>query len=292
MSQENVVSVCMITYNHENYIKQSVLGVLNQITDYELEIIVVDDCSTDNTYELLKGLAQNNLGRLKVFKNEKNLGIIGNFIQAISKCTGEYIAICEGDDYWSDNNKIQSQVDILKASNTLSFVHTKFDLIGHSTSIRRLEDYESRNISPPCGLTDMEYFLKNRNIKNSTILFNIRHKQEIIDCLKVIRNNIHSYDHIVFTILLNNGYGYFLNSPTTVYRVYENSVSERFTKAENNARIYAMLYIQIKSKNKLLSKSFIKVRLTRYLRNKAANLQIKKLMELFLVSIRYYLSRP
>ncbi len=109
-----MVSVCMIAYNHEEYIVQAVESALEQQTDFPYEIVIGEDCSTDRTRELLVGLQQRHPDRIRLLLPEKNLGMMPNFIQTLNACRGRYIALLEGDDYWTDARKLQQQVDFLE----------------------------------------------------------------------------------------------------------------------------------------------------------------------------------
>ncbi len=110
------LSICCITYNHENYISETLDGFLEQKTNFDIEIIVCDDASTDNTGNIIQGYIERNPNSLKYFRHAKNIGVLPNLIYALKACTGKYIALCEGDDYWCDKNKLQTQVDFLESN--------------------------------------------------------------------------------------------------------------------------------------------------------------------------------
>jgi glycosyltransferase involved in cell wall biosynthesis len=112
------VSVIMISYNHKEFIQQAIEGVLMQECDFHVELIIANDCSPDSTDEIIQNIIQNHArGKwIKYIKHEKNIGMQPNFISAHSECSGKYIAICEGDDYWTDPLKLQKQVDFLEAN--------------------------------------------------------------------------------------------------------------------------------------------------------------------------------
>jgi len=118
MNSEITVSVCMITFNHETFISQAILSVLEQECDFEFELIVANDCSSDETHEQIQKLLKNHPQRKRViyYNHKKNIGVIANFKDALTKCTGKYIALCDGDDYWTDVNKLQTQVDFLDSN--------------------------------------------------------------------------------------------------------------------------------------------------------------------------------
>lgn len=120
------LSVCFITYNHEPYLRQSLDSVLAQKTDFPFEIVVGEDCSTDNTRAILLEYKEKYPDKIKLLFREKNLGCPTlNVYQTSMECRGDYIAYLEGDDYWTDDNKLQKQVDFLDAHNDyMACTHT------------------------------------------------------------------------------------------------------------------------------------------------------------------------
>ncbi len=119
-----MVSVLIVSYNHENYISKALDAVLIQKTNFNYEIVIGEDCSTDNTRKIILDYADKYPEKFKVILQEKNVGAIANEIDVYKKCIGKYIAICEGDDYWIDINKLQNQVDFLEKNNKVSMVFT------------------------------------------------------------------------------------------------------------------------------------------------------------------------
>lgn len=107
------VSVAMITYNHASFIAHAVESVMMQKADFDYEVIIGEDCSKDNTRRLLLELQAKHPGRLKLLLHERNLGGNENFKRTLDACRGKYLAILEGDDYWTSPHKLQKQVDAL-----------------------------------------------------------------------------------------------------------------------------------------------------------------------------------
>lgn len=107
------VSVHMITYNHERFIKQALDSVLMQNVNFEYEIVIGEDCSTDRTQEIVLQFQQTYPDRIRPLLREKNVGMNVNFIETLQACRGKYIALLEGDDYWTSRQKLQRQVDFL-----------------------------------------------------------------------------------------------------------------------------------------------------------------------------------
>jgi glycosyltransferase involved in cell wall biosynthesis len=111
-----LLSVVMITYNHEKYIKDAIESVLNQVCNFNYELIVSNDASPDNTDKVIKEILSNHpkANLIKYFNQESNIGMMANSFFALNKSAGKYIAFCEGDDFWTSNDKLQTQVDFLE----------------------------------------------------------------------------------------------------------------------------------------------------------------------------------
>lgn len=128
------ISACIITYNHEEYIAECLEGALKQELDYDYEINIFEDCSTDKTREVVLAYKQKYPEKINLFLNEKNLGLVGNWIQALKSCKGDYIALCEGDDFWTHPQKLQKQVDFLENNPSFTIAsHNANIIIGDKT---------------------------------------------------------------------------------------------------------------------------------------------------------------
>ncbi|MCK5655503.1 MAG: glycosyltransferase [Candidatus Aureabacteria bacterium] len=126
---KKMVSVCMITCNHAKFIEEAINGVLSQKTKFDIELVIGEDCSSDNTRDIVHTYAEKYPFLIRVFTSEKNVGVINNFTRTLKVCTGKYIALCEGDDYWSDPYKLQKQVDFLEANPEFSLCFHKVKIL-------------------------------------------------------------------------------------------------------------------------------------------------------------------
>lgn len=111
-----LVSVCVTTYNHERYIAQAIESVLGQRTTFAVEVVVGEDCSTDNTLAICREYEKNYPDRVRVVASESNIGMHHNYRRTIEACRGKYIAMLDGDDWFSDMDKLQIQVEQLEKS--------------------------------------------------------------------------------------------------------------------------------------------------------------------------------
>jgi glycosyltransferase involved in cell wall biosynthesis len=114
------VSIVCISYNQEKYIEQAIKSFLMQKHDFVLEIIISDDASTDGTQKIISDYSNKHPKLIKTILRNKNVGIQENLIGALKYADGKYIALCEGDDYWTDPNKIQKQYEVLESNNNVS----------------------------------------------------------------------------------------------------------------------------------------------------------------------------
>ena len=119
--RQPTVSVCCITYNHERFLAQTIESVLMQQTDFDVELVIGEDCSTDITRKIAQDYERQYPGRIRVLTPSVNLGIMPNLMATMAACQGEYIAFLEGDDYWTDATKLQLQVDVLRANKDCAF---------------------------------------------------------------------------------------------------------------------------------------------------------------------------
>jgi len=124
LSKNPLVSVHMITYNHEPYISKAIEGVINQKTEYPFELIIGEDCSTDGTMEIVLEYQKKYPAIIRVITSDKNVGAYKNNLRTDKACRGKYIAFCEGDDYWHHPEKLQKQVEFLEKHQDCGLVHS------------------------------------------------------------------------------------------------------------------------------------------------------------------------
>jgi glycosyltransferase involved in cell wall biosynthesis len=119
----------MITYNQELYIAEAIEGVLMQKTAFEVELVIGEDGSKDNTRAIVIDYCHRFPGRIRLLPDEGNLGMMKNMVRTLKACRGRYVAMCEGDDYWIDEQKLQKQVDFMET-------HPEYSFCFHATEHR------------------------------------------------------------------------------------------------------------------------------------------------------------
>lgn len=130
------VSVVIICYNQAEFIQQAVESVLMQETLFLYELVIGDDYSRDGTYEKLIKISDRNRGKIRLLTNEKNLGVVPNFLRTISQCKGEFIALLEGDDYWSDTKKLAKQIAMFDKNPDFALVHHRVNVMNLTRQLR------------------------------------------------------------------------------------------------------------------------------------------------------------
>lgn len=139
-----IVSVCTITYNHELYISEAIDSFLMQETDFPFEIVIGEDCSTDSTRKIIEEYVEKFPNIVKLITSEKNVGMQENNERTTKACKGEYIALCEGDDYWTDKKKLQIQIDEMKKFKVDMSFHPASTAFSDGTVVPAKFQYENR----------------------------------------------------------------------------------------------------------------------------------------------------
>lgn len=119
-----VISVIVLSYNHEKYITDCLDSILSQCCNVPFEIIIADDFSSDKTKSILLAYQKKYSNKICLLMQEKNQGLLINYADVLDLCRGKYVAQCAGDDYWCDELKLQKQYDCLENKNGFGVVRT------------------------------------------------------------------------------------------------------------------------------------------------------------------------
>ena len=232
MRNNILVSVCMITYNHEKFITQAIEGVLIQQTDFPIELIIGEDCSTDGTREICIAYQQKYPEIIKLQLPEKNKGMVRNFIENMQAAKGKYIALCEGDDYWTDPFKLQKQVDFLEAHEDVSMCFHNATIIDVKGNI--IGDHRRYNKDQYAPIKDI--ILGGGGFcATASLVFRTQYiKSDYPDfCLKC-----HVGDYALQLYLSFKGKIYYLDNAMSVYRYgISNSWSQTFQKTDFSLKV-------------------------------------------------------
>lgn len=209
------LSVFVVTYNQEQYIRQCLDSILMQKVDFDYEVIIGEDCSTDSTPQICDEYADK-YPFIHVYHHPKNIGLLKNWEFVMNRCQGEYIALLEGDDYWIDKNKLQRQVDWLDAHSDYTLTFTRAEIqyengaeVGQEKDLPYLEEREY-SIQEICA--DFKV------LSSSTVIRN---------CLQPVHysNQLLYADTYTFIELCKRGKAYCFGVPTVKYRIHKKNLS-------------------------------------------------------------------
>lgn len=206
------VSIFMLTYNQEQFIAQTIESIVMQKTNFKYQLVIGEDCSTDATYSICKSYEEQYPDKIKLLPSQsKNIGLINNYVRTIKECNGKYIAICDGDDYWIDENKLQKQVNFLEANSDFSIVYTGFNkLYPDGTLKKAVLSFTNQESS----FTDLIY---NNYIPSVTVLF--RNNKDFSKLPTWITNFPYGDWPTYLWLIKDEGKIYFLDEVTAVYRM-------------------------------------------------------------------------
>jgi glycosyltransferase involved in cell wall biosynthesis len=259
-----LISVCCITYNHQDYIEDCIRGFLKQELTYNVEFLIHDDASTDQTQSLIKSLVGND-PRFKLILREKNIKSTGKAIFPLlfKEAQGKYIAMCEGDDYWTDPLKLQKQVDFLEENPDCSFCFTRATkvFINQDKPDQVYPHELKKTIYSP-----KEYLDFTTTATCSLVFRNLKSTKEIN--FPVLEHS--QGDFILYCHLLHYGNAGALNDVTCTYNKHEEGVSFNNSTKHNLFRRIKELKIEqhfftSKEVKKAISKQYV-IHINKYLK--------------------------
>lgn len=209
-----LVSVAVITYNHDKYIAQCLDSLLNQRTSFSYEIVVADDCSKDNTREILEEYQKRYPEKIKLLLQDINKGLIGNYSSMLHQCTGEYIAQISGDDFWFDIHKLQKQVEALELHPECDLCYTNCYTCNGQGNINNIPLLTVPEESFTHHLLNAGYIAPGSWMYRRTVL-------EYLDLQEWFTDE----SLAVALDVLHHSRPIFINEPTYVYRVHEGSAA-------------------------------------------------------------------
>lgn len=236
-----LVSVIIVTYNQEQTIARAIESVLNQICDFNYEIILGEDCSTDNTRNICIEYAKKHPNIIKLQLNKKNKGVLDNYFDCFLSCAGKYIADCAGDDFWIDTHKLQKQVSILESDSSLSAVHTDWYFYDPKSKTTRPSDatgkYKQFRRPKQSGKELLIPILTQKEIPiihTCTTMYRADIVQRAYEKdVHLFRCKEFSCEDLQLTFILAlNGNIAFLDVPTLCYTIRDNSISNTLNETK------------------------------------------------------------
>ena len=244
-----LLSVLIISYNHEAYIEQTLDSVINQKTTFPFEIVIGDDASPDNTRAICLKYAEKYPNLVRVMPATQNLGVVPNYIRTLEACEGQFIAHLDGDDYWLDPLKLQKQIDRFRADPNLTMCYTSRQVfredwkdISSEAEREHLKNYYGKDLGNGFfSITDgednkkyyVEDFCGNAFFHLSTLVFKKPVANTIINHLARFKNIV---DRPLSIMLLQELGGYAVKIPDVciVFRMNNNSLFSPADEVKRN----------------------------------------------------------
>lgn len=214
----NSISVLLVSYNHERYIRQALDSLFGQIFDGSIELVVADDKSTDNTLSVIREYeGRDSRFTLIYLDYSKNLGITQNYKRGFSVCSSEYVAVLEGDDYWVSPHKLRRQFEFLSS-------HWEVDVC----SVNYFVYEEDRaHFTPRVPIANGHRFITARELIADNIVGNFStcmYRRAALSRLPDAMFDIKSYDWITHIVLARTSLIGFIEEPMSVYRLHSSGV--------------------------------------------------------------------
>lgn len=210
----------MITYNHEKYIAQAIESVLMQKTSFPFELLIGEDCSTDGTRKIVREYQEKYPSVIRAFLREENTGGRQNFRRIYQNSRGKYVALLEGDDYWTATDKLQKQVDLLDARPDIV-------LCGHHSIFHYEDGSQPDETSPglPAGVYGLKRILHRNIFHTSSAVF----RRILEDCCPEWRMHLKMGDVPLYIELAQHGDVYLFAEVMSVYRIHPGGIWSRLT---------------------------------------------------------------
>ena len=239
------VSIICTNYNKGDWVREAMDSFLNQKTNFAFEIIIIDDASTDHSYELIQEYQNKFPEKVRTFRNEVNLGITRTWKKVCQEAKGQYIARCDSDDFWTDPLKLQKQVDLLDASTDSLWSNTEFDMVDLDGNLIQKDAFASKAL--PLIDSYEEMLVMKGMTMASTWLVDTTLMQDVSAQI----SDTAADDTFELQLeLFKRTKISFLSDSTTVYRMNLGSDSKPMTLETAERRFTGILESQIKYLNK------------------------------------------
>lgn len=195
MGDDILISVIVPSYNRADIVGQTIGSILCQQVDAKIEIVIGDDCSTDNAREILETYRQKYPNIIRLFFRKENMGLGANWAQCVKDCKGKYICNCDNDDYWHNPHKLQLQLDFMESHPESNICITNHRTHNRSTGeIKECKAYLNHADIQRC-------MYDNREICNATIMYRADFLKTHMDLDEFIKRRLTLQDWPAWVIL-------------------------------------------------------------------------------------------
>ena len=239
------VSIICTNYNKGDWVREAIDSFLDQRTNFDFEIIIIDDASTDHSFEIIQDYQNKFPEKVRTFRNEVNLGITRTWKKICQEAKGQYIARCDSDDFWTDPLKLQKQVDLLDSSTDSLWSNTEFDMVDLDGNIIQKDAFANKAL--PLIDSYEEMLVMKGMTMASTWLVDTALMQDVSAQISDTATD----DTFELQLeLFKRTKISFLSDSTTVYRMNLGSDSKPMTLDAAEKRFTGILNSQIKYLNK------------------------------------------
>ena len=272
------MSICMMTYNHEDFIGKAIESVMMQNTNFNFELVIGEDFSTDKTRKICENYREIHGNKIKLLESSRNIGMVPNFLRTINECESKYVALLEGDDYWINPLKLQIQFDALERDKSISFVAHEAFVFSRIDDLKKVNYFTSFKKNSYFSISDI---LSEWLFPTASIVF--RKELLIIPDWFI---NIRNWDWVIQILLASKKHGYYIDEPMSIYRKHlgGNSFNPDYSAEKTLMRQVKLLkLLQCELPNQ--EKDFLKA-----LKSKEKSLKKYKLKLKY--PLLYYITRP
>lgn len=254
------LSILMLAYNLQEYVAQALDGVLMQQVRFPYEIVVGEDCSSDRTRDIVRSYARRHPDKIRPIFRPHNLGMNRNFVRTLEMCRGQYVALLDGDDYWTSPQKLQRQVDYLDKYPDCSICFHNMIVIYEDGSLKphpfHLEEPIYRISKPmPATVSRLEDIVPGNFLQTGSVVF----RRGLFDSLPEWFTKMPTYDWPLHVLNTERGNIAYLDELWGVYRVHEGglwstqmSTYSRLDDVENMIDAYALIDEHLKFRYSVL----------------------------------------
>ncbi len=222
-----LLSVIMISYNHSRYIRQAIESVLKQKTDFKFEVVIGDDCSSDNTQNIIKEYSVKYPEIIKPVLRQENIGATYNLFDLIKRCKGKYIAFLEGDDYYTDEYKLQKQAEFLENNKSYKSCGYPIEIVDRDNN-HLLYTLSDLKLNIPFGSKEFIRYNTDMLHLNSIVTYNF-YRDDYEKYENIFTCNKYSVHSTTLLLLLTQSDIFVMDRPMSAWRCVRDENADNYT---------------------------------------------------------------
>lgn len=251
-----VVSVLMITYNHEQFIRRAIESVFAQDFDGPMELVIGEDCSTDNTRAIIEDVCKSAPIHVRLLASERNVGMHANGARTLGACRGEYLALIEGDDYWTDPEKLKIQAGLLEGSTDIVMSFHRAKIIDNRSDQPIQDKQGFQGVIPQTDprVVTFRTLASNCSVHTATVLYRRSALPELPDWI----SRLPWGDWAMYLLIADKGEIKFIPRTMSEYRIHAGGATQTWNELSTTmgaSLMFEMLAQQTADENSRLSEA-------------------------------------